>query len=278
MALKIPRSWLRSIYKSPYLVYPAGILAIVLIYTLIFLLLQDNFHLPGGRSDFLTALYWVVITMTTTGYGDIYPTTVIGKMFSLLVVLTGLSILFAIVLPLMVTPIMDRLMRRPRSRVPEWVGDHVIIAGYNAIVETLIVELTERGIPFVVIDRSPEDSTEAPAPRPRCHPRRRDRRGRARQRRHPPGFLPDRQRGRRPERRHRAHGFPGVGLQDHRAGRPAGHGPLPRVCRRRLRGLSQADTGHEHRPDRDLLDQLRALERRRPRRQRENLPAAGVPG
>jgi Trk K+ transport system NAD-binding subunit len=157
MALIIPRSWLRSIYKSPYLVYPAGILAMVLIYTLIFLLLQDNFHLPGGRSDIYTALYWVVITMTTTGYGDIYPTTVLGKMFSLVVVLTGLTILFAIVLPLMVTPIMDRLMHRPRSRVPDWVCDHVIIAGYNAIVETLILELAERGIPFVVIDRSSED-------------------------------------------------------------------------------------------------------------------------
>jgi Trk K+ transport system NAD-binding subunit len=157
MALKIPRSRLRSIYKSPYLVYPAGILAMVLVYTLIFLLLQDNFHLPDGRSDFLTALYWVVITMTTTGYGDIYPTTELGKMFSMVVVLTGLFILFALVLPLMVTPIMDRLMRRQRSRVPDWVSGHVVVAGYNAIVETLIIELAERDIPFVVIDPSPEE-------------------------------------------------------------------------------------------------------------------------
>jgi Trk K+ transport system NAD-binding subunit len=158
MAWKILRSRLRSIYKSPYLVYPAGILAIVLIYTLFFLLLEDNFYLPpGGKSDFMTALYWVVITMTTTGYGDIYPITVAGMLFSMLVAVTGLTILFALVLPLMVTPIMDRLMRRPRSRVPEWVSDHVVIAGYNPIVETLIMELAEREIPFVVIDRSQDD-------------------------------------------------------------------------------------------------------------------------
>jgi Trk K+ transport system NAD-binding subunit len=157
MALKVPRSRIRSIYKSPYLVYPAGILAIVLIYTLAYIWLVHGGHFNVHDSDFLTALYWVVITMTTTGYGDIYPVTELGKMFSLLVVLTGLFILFAVVLPLMVTPIMDNLLHRPRSRVPEWVSGHVIIVGYNAIVETLIAELAEREIPFVVIDRSPED-------------------------------------------------------------------------------------------------------------------------
>jgi hypothetical protein len=40
MALKISRGWLRSIYKSPYLVYPAGILALVLTYSLLFLAIR----------------------------------------------------------------------------------------------------------------------------------------------------------------------------------------------------------------------------------------------
>jgi Trk K+ transport system NAD-binding subunit len=157
MAFKIPRSRLRSIYKSPYLVYPAGILALVLIYSLIFMAIPGDFYIPTGSVDFITAIYFIVMTMTTTGYGDIYPITLPGRIFSIIVSLSGLSILFAIVLPLMVTPVMDRLMRRPRVRVPEWISDHVIIAGHNAIVETLIVELAGRGIPFVVIDRSPEE-------------------------------------------------------------------------------------------------------------------------
>jgi voltage-gated potassium channel len=97
------------------------------------------------------------MTMTTTGYGDIYPITFLGRIFSIIVSPSGLFILFAIVLPLMVTPIMGRLLHRPRARVPDWVSGHVVIAGYNAIVETLITELAERGIPLVVVDRSPED-------------------------------------------------------------------------------------------------------------------------
>jgi Trk K+ transport system NAD-binding subunit len=95
--------------------------------------------------------------MTTTGYGDIYPVTLVGKLFSMLVVVTGLLILFAIVMPLMVTPIMERLITSPRSRIREWMSDHVIICGYNAIVETLVLELAGREIPFVVIDSSEEN-------------------------------------------------------------------------------------------------------------------------
>jgi Trk K+ transport system NAD-binding subunit len=157
MAFRVPHSRLRSIYKSPYLVYPAGILAVVLVYMLVFMFLQGHGDFNVRNVDYVTALYWVVISMTTTGYGDIYPVTLLGKLFSMLVVVTGLLILFAIVMPLMVTPIMERLITSPRSRVHEWMSDHVIICGYNAIVETLIVELAGRGIPFVVIDSSEEN-------------------------------------------------------------------------------------------------------------------------
>ena len=154
MSARISRSQVRSILTSSYLVYPAGILAVVLIYTLIFLQLEDNFNVKNA--DFITALYWVVSTMTTLGYGDIYPVTLLGKLFSMFVVITGLLILFAVVLPLMVTPIMERWIKNPRARIPDWITDHVIICGYNPIVDALILELTLKDIPFVIIDRSAE--------------------------------------------------------------------------------------------------------------------------
>jgi voltage-gated potassium channel len=154
--LKISRITLRSILKSPFIVYPAGILALILIYTDIFMLLPDEFnkHSP----DFFTALYWVVVTMTTTGYGDIYPTTTLGQLFTLVVILTGVAIFFAVVLPLMITPSIDRWIRSPKGKPPEKLKGHVIICGYNALVDTLVKELADTGKQFVVVEESMEQA------------------------------------------------------------------------------------------------------------------------
>jgi voltage-gated potassium channel len=39
------------------------------------------------------AFYFSVTTLTTVGFGDLYPTTTIGKLFTVLYIFTGLSII-----------------------------------------------------------------------------------------------------------------------------------------------------------------------------------------
>jgi len=143
---------LRSILKSPYLLYPAGILALILVYAGIFMLLPNDFNTHDA--SFLTAVYWVVVTMTTTGFGDIYPITFAGKVFTMVVILSGIAIFFAVVLPLMITPSIERWIKAPKGRPPEHLKGHVIICGYNALVDSLIAELAEAGKPLVIVDES----------------------------------------------------------------------------------------------------------------------------
>jgi Trk K+ transport system NAD-binding subunit len=152
MPFKITKTRLRSILKSPYLVYPATIVTFILIYTELFLVLEENFNFKNA--DFFTAVYWVIMTMTTTGYGDIYPVTMLGRMFTIVVMVTGILFIFAIVFPLMVTPIMERWLKAPRGGPPDWIKDHVVICGYNALVDSLIGEMSSTGKPFVIIDSS----------------------------------------------------------------------------------------------------------------------------
>lgn len=157
MPQNISRILIRRIFKSPFLVYPVVILTVILIYTELFMVLESNFNIQNA--DFFTALYWVVMTMTTTGYGDIYPVTLVGRMFTLLVITTGVLFLFAIVFPLMITPVIDRWMKAPHGRPPEQLKGHVVICGYNALVDSLIMEMAETGMQFVVVDESAETVT-----------------------------------------------------------------------------------------------------------------------
>jgi voltage-gated potassium channel Kch len=53
------------------------------------------FHYLEGWS-FLDALYFSVITLATVGYGDLTPTTPIAKIFTIVYVINGLSILLAL--------------------------------------------------------------------------------------------------------------------------------------------------------------------------------------
>jgi voltage-gated potassium channel len=44
-------------------------------------------------SDIPTSLYWAIVTLTTVGYGDISPVTVLGKVMASIIMLTGFAII-----------------------------------------------------------------------------------------------------------------------------------------------------------------------------------------
>lgn len=47
---------------------------------------------PEAFPDILSTLWWAVATLTTVGYGDVYPVTTGGKMFASLVALVGIGL------------------------------------------------------------------------------------------------------------------------------------------------------------------------------------------
>ena len=52
----------------------------------------ENQAQPESFSSVFDSLWWSVATLTTVGYGDIYPVTIGGKIFTFIVLLIGLSV------------------------------------------------------------------------------------------------------------------------------------------------------------------------------------------
>ena len=111
---------------------------LVLIYSLMFNYLMLNYE--NRQYDFITAIYWVIISMTTVGYGEIYFNSSAGHLFSIIVTLSGVFMIFALLFPLVITPQLEQIIRKELPRkVPVDLKNHIIICGYNQLVETLIV-------------------------------------------------------------------------------------------------------------------------------------------
>lgn len=126
-------------------------IVVVAAYSAIYIILMRHEGRPELAQP-VNAVYWVVMTMTTVGYGDIVFRSPVGHLFSIIVSLTGIVMVFAFVLPGLVTPWFEHLGRELPERVPEWMSDHILICGYGPMVERLTERLDEMGIEFAIVE------------------------------------------------------------------------------------------------------------------------------
>lgn len=146
----------RSIKKS-ILTYLIVTISVILLYSLVFcfLMFREGRHIPEQLENvnIPTAIYWVVTTMTTVGYGDVHFFDVAGRMFSIVVAISGVIIVFALLFPLVITPWVDSQIKSTLpTQVSSKLSDHLIVCGYNHLVDSLIEELRHQKIPFVVVE------------------------------------------------------------------------------------------------------------------------------
>ncbi|MBT5717257.1 MAG: hypothetical protein HOI70_10110 [Opitutae bacterium] len=113
-------------------------------------------ELGGVPIGWVEAFYWVLTTMSTLGYGDITFTGDSGRLFSMMVMFTGVFYLF-IVLPFvfmefLYKPFMEYQTGARVARKFDAVKQkHVILTHYDSISHVLMDKLSQFGYPFVLI-------------------------------------------------------------------------------------------------------------------------------
>ena len=138
--------------------YLAFLVALVGLYAVLFHLIK--LYVEHEQHSWVTGLYWTLVVMTTLGFGDITFTSDTGRIFSIVVLLSGVVFLL-VMLPflfirLFYAPWLEARVRlRAPREVPEGTKGHVIVAEYDAIAAGLVERLADERIPYVVIEPDP---------------------------------------------------------------------------------------------------------------------------
>lgn len=115
----------------------------VTVYSVIFHVLME---LEGQDHTWITGFYWTLTVMSTLGFGDITFQTDVGRLFSILVLLSG-TIFLLVLLPFtFIEFFYEPWMKaqeagRTPKRLPADTRGHVLLTRYDAVTQALIARL-----------------------------------------------------------------------------------------------------------------------------------------
>ncbi|MDE2995882.1 MAG: NAD-binding protein [Bacteroidota bacterium] len=138
--------------------YVAFVAVVVMVFAELFHLIMV--HVEGQEHSWFTGLYWTLTVMSTLGFGDITFQSDLGRIFSMVVLVSGV-VLLLIVLPFafirfFYAPWLEAQIRhRAPAKVPSDTSGHVIICGYDTIAPGLIERLKDEDIPYFVLEPDP---------------------------------------------------------------------------------------------------------------------------
>lgn len=129
------------------------LLAMIVVYSIIFHYLMAW---EDRRYSWITGIYWTLTVMSTLGFGDITFHTDMGRVFSMVVLMSG-TLFMLILLPFtfiqfFYAPWMEaqEAARAPRQ-LPANTEGHVILTHYGPVDAALIKKLTQFKYPYVIL-------------------------------------------------------------------------------------------------------------------------------
>lgn len=125
-----------------------------------FVMLSEN-----RQFSWITGFYWTLTVMSTLGFGDITFTTDLGKLFSILVLVSGIIFLltmlpFIFIRVLYLPWLESQTKARTPRELPEETEGHVILMNYDPITINLIQRLKQYDYGYVIIIQDMKQASE----------------------------------------------------------------------------------------------------------------------
>ena len=114
---------------------------------------------PQGFNNVGNSLWWTIVTMTTVGYGDMAPQTFTGRIFAIIIMLSGISFI-AIVTGTISSIFTSKRIMEDRGLEKINFEDHILICGWNRKMEHIIsslINLSDKKIDLVLVNEESSD-------------------------------------------------------------------------------------------------------------------------
>ena len=110
------------------------------------------------------ALYMTIITISTVGFGEVHPLSAGGKLFTSILIVTGLgTVIYTLtsVGQILLEGELVRVLGRRRMKTElEKLDGHFIICGFGRVGRTVADGLREHGLPICIVEQDPEIEEE----------------------------------------------------------------------------------------------------------------------
>src|SRR5215510_5567195 len=131
----------------------------ILIGTHVFGVLGYHWLWRNQGGTWMDALFMTFTTVATIGYGEVKPLDDAGRIFTIAIAITGIGALFytfSVGLDHLTSDSIrqSRRKRRMQERIDR-LERHFVVAGYGRVGREAASELTQAGVPVVVVDPSP---------------------------------------------------------------------------------------------------------------------------
>ena len=105
------------------------------------------------------AVYMTVISLTTTGFGEVRPLSPAGRALTVFVIVSGIASLAYVGGRILQLAVELYLLRRGRmDRQIQRLRNHVILCGYGRMGRHIASDLAEAKVPFIVLESDPESA------------------------------------------------------------------------------------------------------------------------
>ena len=119
------RLWIRTLIRNSFFQVGAGILLTMVLGGIILQWLE-----PGEISKDDNPYWWAIVTMTTVGYGDFSPATPAGRMFAVLIMFIGISLVSLLTASISSIFVAQKI-REGKGLEQLNLNNHLILCGWN---------------------------------------------------------------------------------------------------------------------------------------------------